>query len=162
MKDWCFVSYVRYNLIDSETVSADAKIHWMIFAPSIITFIFGAIFCFTRDDALAPLANFMLIFLGPVLLIDELVKRNTTEMAVTNKRLIAKTGWIARKTIELNLPKVESMTVDQTIFGRMFDYGTIVIHGTGGGKSPYKFIAQPLLFRKEVNKQVEATNGLKG
>ena len=53
----------------------------------------------------------------------------TTEIAITNKRIIAKFGFISRRTIEINLQKIESIQVDQNVLGRLLDYGTIVIAG---------------------------------
>ncbi len=59
-------------------------------------------------------------------------KRWTTEIAVTDKRIIYKTGFINRHTEEMNMDKVSSVDVDQTFWGRIFDFGTIRIIGAGG------------------------------
>jgi hypothetical protein len=59
--------------------------------------------------------------------------------------------------LELNLAKVESIGVEQTLLGRMLNYGTIVIVGTGGTRQPFKDIADPMSFRRAVN---EATSEL--
>ena len=64
------------------------------------------------------------------------VKRRTTELAVTNRRVIYKRGFVRRHTIEMNMDKVESVDVDQSFWGRIFNYGTIVVHGTGGSLEP--------------------------
>ena len=72
----------------------------------------------------------------------------TTELAVTNKRIIAKSGLIQRNTTEMFLEKVESIQVDQGILGRIFDFGSITVSGTGGDKSPVKNVSHPLEFRK--------------
>jgi uncharacterized membrane protein YdbT with pleckstrin-like domain len=72
----------------------------------------------------------------------------TTELAVTNKRVIAKTGLIQRKTIEMFLAKVESIQVDQSILGRIFNYGSVIISGTGVHSAPFRSISDPLMFRK--------------
>ena len=96
--------------------------------------------------------------LGLVFALDSFIKVKTTELAVTNRRVIAKHGFIARKAIELNLSKVESMNVDQSLFGRIFNFGKITVNGTGGIKTPFKFIAAPLNFRKAVNQEFEKEN----
>ncbi|UOO81955.1 PH domain-containing protein [Uruburuella testudinis] len=75
----------------------------------------------------------------------------TTELALTNKKVIAKFGFIRRSTIELNLDKVESISVEQGFIGRIFNFGSIVVRGTGGSQAPIPYIAQPLEFRRQVN-----------
>jgi len=83
------------------------------------------------------------------------VRRNATEMAVTNRRVVIKTGLAGRKTIEMLLNKVESIEVSETTFGRMLGYGTIVIIGTGGTSEPFHNVAHPLEFRNQVQQQIE-------
>src|SRR5206468_6927850 len=78
------------------------------------------------------------------------VKAQTSEFAVTNKRVIVKVGLIRRDTLELLLSKVESIGVDQTVTGRIVGYGSIVVVGTGGTRETFKNIARPLDFRKQV------------
>jgi len=84
-----------------------------------------------------------------------LLRRNTTEMAVTTRRVVIKTGLAARKTIEMLLNKVESIEVSETAGGRMLGYGTIVLIGTGGTSEPFHKIAHPLEFRSQVQQQIE-------
>ena len=80
----------------------------------------------------------------------------STELAITNKRIIAKSGLIERKTMEMFLEKVESIQVDQGLLGRIFDFGSITISGTGGDKSPIRNISAPLEFRKAFMGAVDA------
>jgi uncharacterized membrane protein YdbT with pleckstrin-like domain len=75
------------------------------------------------------------------------------EFAVTSRRVIIKTGWISRRTIELNMSKVESVEVAQDIFARMLGYGTITVIGTGGTREPFSLINDPLGFRRAVQSQ---------
>jgi uncharacterized membrane protein YdbT with pleckstrin-like domain len=72
----------------------------------------------------------------------------TTELAITNRRIVSKSGIIRRTTIELRLDKIESITVDQGIMGRILNFGSITISGTGGDKTPIERIADPLRFQK--------------
>ena len=72
----------------------------------------------------------------------------STELAITNKRIISKSGLIKRQTMEMFLEKVESIQVDQSILGRIFNFGSITISGTGGDKSPIRNISRPLDFRQ--------------
>lgn len=76
------------------------------------------------------------------------IRIKSTEIAVTTKRLIVKHGFIRRSTIEININKVESIQVDQAMMGRMLNYGTLVISGTGTSHAPITGISEPMAFRK--------------
>jgi uncharacterized membrane protein YdbT with pleckstrin-like domain len=121
--------YVENNLIPGEQVVYRAELHWIIF-------IWPAIFS--------------LILIGIPWLIAAILQKKTTEMAVTNKRVIIKTGIISRRTIEMNLSKIENIEVNQSLIGRIFGYGIITIIGTGGTHEPFNTVSQPLDFRKAV------------
>lgn len=88
------------------------------------------------------------VVIGLVLLIVAYVRIKSTELAITTKRLIVKHGFIRRNTIEININKVESIQVEQGVMGRMLDYGTLVISGTGTSHAPIAGIAQPMAFRR--------------
>ncbi len=151
------VSYVENNLIVGEQVIYNAKVHWFIFVPSIVWFVIG-IFLFniqTEEIVLPLLGGMILIFVSIFSLISAFITRFSTELVVTSKRVIAKVGFIRRNTVELNHSKVESINVDQSIFGRMFDFGTLVINGTGGGKTPIPSIDSPLEFRKNAMQAID-------
>ena len=77
------------------------------------------------------------------------IQMRTVEMAITNKRLIIKSGLVSRQTIELNLGKVESLQVEQTVMGRLLDYGSIQVNGTGTAHAPIRGVADPLEFRRQ-------------
>jgi len=115
-------SYVDNNLIKDETVVYETKYHWKIF--------------FT-------LSGILTLFIAPAL------KRWSDEFVITNKRIICKTGIFSRRTLEMNLNKIESVNVDQSIFGRMFGFGTITIIGTGGTKESFPDIGDAVEFRKK-------------
>lgn len=119
-------SYVDNNLLRDERVVYETKYHWKIF--------------FT-------LQGLFTLFIAPAL------KRWSDEFVVTNKRIICKTGIISRKTFEMNLTKVETVNVDQSIFGRLLGFGTITIIGTGGTREIFDDIASPVEFRKAFQEQ---------
>jgi uncharacterized membrane protein YdbT with pleckstrin-like domain len=129
------MGYVDSNLMKGETVVYRGHLHWMIF-------FWPAIF-------------FFLV----VPLVAAMIRNATSEFAVTNRRVIVKVGLINRNTLELNLAKVESIGVDQSLLGRMLNYGTIVVVGTGGTREPFANISHPLDFRRAVN---EATAEMQG
>ena len=83
-----------------------------------------------------------------------LVRRNATEMAVTNKRVIVKSGLANRRTIELLLSRIESIAVEEPALGRLLGYGTVIVRGTGGTPEVFPQIARPLEFREQVQRQI--------
>ena len=119
--------YVADNLIVGETVVYETRLHWIVFF---------------------SLRGLLTLWIMP------LVERLTSEYAITNKRVIVKQGLISSRTLELNLQRVESVSVDQSILGRLLGYGTITIIGTGGTREPFHRIAHPLEFRKVVEEQL--------
>jgi uncharacterized membrane protein YdbT with pleckstrin-like domain len=86
--------------------------------------------------------------LGLVFLVIAYVRYKTTELAITTKRVIVKHGFVRRRTIEININKVESIQVDQEILGRLFNFGTLVISGAGNPQAPVAGISDPMEFRK--------------
>jgi uncharacterized membrane protein YdbT with pleckstrin-like domain len=86
--------------------------------------------------------------LGLVAWILGWIKLRATELAVTNKRVIAKFGFISRQTIEINVSRIESIQVEQSVTGRMLNYGTIVLSGAGAPQATLRHIADPLAFRR--------------
>ncbi len=97
---------------------------------------------------------------GLILWVVAYVRIRSTELAVTTKRLIVKHGFIRRHTMEININKVESIQVDQSLTGRMLNFGTLVIAGTGSSHAPITGIADPLGFRRAfVEAQDSAAGG---
>lgn len=85
---------------------------------------------------------------GLLFLLAAFIRYKTTELAITNKRVIAKFGFISRRTVELNITKVESIQVDQSILGRVLDYGSLVLSGAGNPQAPIPGISNPMTFRR--------------
>jgi membrane protein YdbS with pleckstrin-like domain len=77
---------------------------------------------------------------------------HTSELLITNRRVIIKVGFISRRTIEIFISKIESVAVSQGIFGRLWNFGTVIIRGTGGSAEPFTMIAHPLEFRNYVQR----------
>lgn len=94
------------------------------------------------------LRTYFLLGIGLVFCIMAFIRYKTTELAFTNKRVIAKFGFISRQTIELSVNKVESIQVNQGIAGRIFNYGTLVIAGAGNPQAPIPGISNPMGFRR--------------
>lgn len=86
--------------------------------------------------------------LGLIFLVIAYIRYKTTELAFTNKRVIAKFGFISRHTVEINMNKVESIQVNQNVWGRIFNYGTLILSGAGTPQAPIPGISNPIQFRR--------------
>jgi hypothetical protein len=162
------MSYVEKHLIEGEKVIYATGLHWILLTRAILLgLLFGApgvalLVVSVRDRGDANGTSTPMIWGGIALLVLAgagifvgVVKRNATEMAVTNKRIVIKVGLATRRTFELLLQKVESIGVEEPMMGRLLGYGTVVIHGTGGTPEPFDQVAHPLEFRKQVQQQIE-------
>jgi len=139
------MSYVSKSLLPGERVIHETRLNKTLFAgPALVTV--GAI-------ALAfasPPAGGALFVVALAWGIGAWVRYASSEFAVTDKRVIIKVGLLHRRTLEMLLVKVEAISVDQSVAGRIFGYGTIVVVGTGGTREAFENIANPLEFRRAV------------
>jgi uncharacterized membrane protein YdbT with pleckstrin-like domain len=149
------MSYVQQVLQPDETVRFRTTLHWSIYLAAIIALGIGLAFLVWHY--LDQKANLLLLLgaiafgvPGVVLALAAGLKRFGTEVAVTDRRVIYKTGLIHRHTVEINLDKVESVDVDQSVMGRLFGYGTVTIRGTGQAVEPLRDMADPLQFRSAI------------
>jgi uncharacterized membrane protein YdbT with pleckstrin-like domain len=143
--------YIDEILQPGETVLFDGTIHWLVYLPGVLLLAVGAA-CFGAAGAFPPLFIGALIFLFLALasLLRAWIRRITTEIAVTNRRIIFKHGLIRRRTIEMNMEKVESVDVSQSIPGRIFNYGDVLIRGVGVGFEPLHMIDEPIRLRNAI------------
>jgi uncharacterized membrane protein YdbT with pleckstrin-like domain len=118
--------YVNNHLIKDESVVFETKYHWVIF------FTLKSLFTLT---------------------IYPMIERAISEFVITNRRIIIKTGFVARSTFEMNISKIESVNVDQSVMARIFNYGSITIIGTGGTRETFHNISRPMEFRKAFQEQ---------
>lgn len=159
------MSYIQNNLVRNERIMFFTRMHWIIFASSVVLFVaaiilsvyapflFRGYFPFSR----IPLAAIVVLgCLGAAILsgIGAFIRYATSEYAITNRRIMIKTGWIRRNSLEILLDKVEAIYVDQTVSGRILNYGTIRVVGTGGTQDPFFYIPSPLVFRKYAEEQL--------
>jgi uncharacterized membrane protein YdbT with pleckstrin-like domain len=151
------MSYVNRVLQEGEEVRAEAHLHWIVFLPGILLAVIAIVIAILASGMtssnwqLAVYAIAALFGLAALAhLFSAWLRRWTTEMAVTNRRIIYKRGLIWRRTKEMHVDKVESVDVNQSILGRILNYGEIVFIGTGSGWEPLKRIAAPLDFRSHV------------
>ena len=163
------MSYVESNLVPGETVIYQTRLHWIVMLGHIVLGCFvlglpGALLLYyaisrtgmdNKTLHLMEGGGVALLVCGLVSVLIGMVRRNATEMAVTNRRVVIETGLASRTTIEMLLNKVESIEVNETALGRMLGYGAIVVIGTGGTPEPFHKIAHPLEFRNQVQQQIE-------
>lgn len=151
------MGYVDRSIVSGEQVLYKARITWLIFVPGVAVLIIG-IYLFDLDkEGGVGMIGAIAIFLAILSLIKAFIAWVSTELAVTSKRVIAKVGLISRKTIELNHTKVESFNIDQSIFGRLFNFGTVIVNGTGGSKTPIPSVDSPLEFRRNAIETIDVS-----
>jgi uncharacterized membrane protein YdbT with pleckstrin-like domain len=148
------MSYIDRVLQPGESIVYASRLHWMIYLWGWLVLALGLLGLLLLPwNSLRGLffyASLAVCAAGLGMLVVAWVKRVTTEIAVTNKRLIYKEGFISRRTMEMNLDKIESIDVNQTIPGRVLDFGTIVVRGTGSGLEPLTRIDSPIELRNSV------------
>jgi uncharacterized membrane protein YdbT with pleckstrin-like domain len=153
------MGYVDKHLLEDEKIVYRARLHRLIFLPPLAVTLLGIIvavfiyYYFTNWKA-AGIVGAAFLIAAILFAIPRYILYATSEFAVTNKRVTVKVGLINRGTLELVLAKVETIGVEQTILGRLLNYGTIIITGTGGTKEPFKGIAKPIEFRERVQSQL--------
>jgi len=149
------MSYVQSVLQPGEQIRHTAKLHWIIYWPGLV-FLLAAAATFGLAETRDRGATFWLYVAGVlgvialILLAREWFAQWTTEIAVTDRRIISKEGFIRRSTVEMHMDKVESVDVEQTILGRILDYGTVTVKGVGTGFEPLPTIAAPLDLRNHI------------
>lgn len=153
--------YVEANLLPGEQVIYKGHLHWFCFLRPAFWFA-AALFLFwtgartdasTRDAGTGAITLGVFVFLGGIFsAIGQVIAYKTSEFAVTNRRVILKQGFIRRKTMELMLGKIDSLSVDQGIFGRLFGFGTVRVT-VATEKQNFSFLQNPLEFRRQVQLQ---------
>ena len=138
------MGYIESNLLPDEKIIYKARLHWIIFWKSCALVILGAIFL------LIQIIGSVVILIGLLALLSPLIDYATSEFGVTNKRVIIKVGFLRRKTLELLLRHVEAISVDQSVMGRLLNYGSVTLTGTGGVREVFHNISTPLEFRRQI------------
>jgi uncharacterized membrane protein YdbT with pleckstrin-like domain len=154
-------SYVDSVLAEGERIVYRAALsHWKYFLSYLVggLFLLAALrvgaYVAAGDHAGAWLALVPLV-IGLVVIISALIQRQTTELVLTDRRIITKRGLVSRDTVEMNLNKVESIHVNQGLMGRILNYGDVTVVGTGASLEPLRGIARPLELRKKLGEIVE-------
>jgi uncharacterized membrane protein YdbT with pleckstrin-like domain len=150
------MNYLNRVLQPGEQVVYTSRLHWLIYRNAIILLVIAVLILLAAavSEGKAAAALKILAALIALLALSSgfraFLRRVTTELAITDHRVIFKSGLLSRHTIEMNRSKVESVDVDQTLLGRMFGYGTVIVRGTGGSLEPIRNIGDPITFRTHI------------
>jgi uncharacterized membrane protein YdbT with pleckstrin-like domain len=149
--------YIDEILQPGERVLYSTNAHWIFYFPAILAWIVAvALFVLSRQTIVEGLVLLCLVGSGLVALaalywtVKGWFHRFTTETDVTNLRVVHKTGFIKRRTFEMSLDKVESVDVNQSILGRILNFGSVTVRGVGEGAETIDMIASPLDFRNHI------------
>jgi uncharacterized membrane protein YdbT with pleckstrin-like domain len=157
------MSYVDSQLLPNETVRYRGHLHKSMY---VIPYAFGGVALFTAYRSIAAgilwwAVGFWVLLTAIAYVWCRLIF-NASEFAVTTKRVVIKVGMIRRRTLETMLSKVEAIEVDQSVMGRMLNYGTLIVSGTGGTKEAFRRISHPLDFRRQVQAAISSAEDARG
>ena len=147
------MSYVDQHLDPDERVVLRARVHWIVYLGPVILIGAGLVLAIPGMPGISAWGGVAILVTGLIGVLVAWVRQISSEFAVTTRRVIVKTGFISRRTIELNMSKVESIQVDQGLVARLLNYGTITVIGTGGTKEPFSMLEDPLAFRHAVQRE---------
>jgi uncharacterized membrane protein YdbT with pleckstrin-like domain len=99
---------------------------------------------------------------GFLVVLSAIVRRQSSEFSVTNKRVLMKVGVVSSHSIELMLSKIEAIAVNQSFLGRLLGYGEVILTGSGGSKEVFSNIQSPLGFRRAVQAVTDAQSTTAG
>jgi uncharacterized membrane protein YdbT with pleckstrin-like domain len=149
--------YIDEILQPGEKVLYSTSAHWMFYLPAIAAWTLALVLLILSRTTITEGIILLCLSASAIVAIVALYwtvrawfHRWTTETDVTNLRVVHKTGFIKRRTFEMSLDKVESVDVNQSILGRLLDYGDVTILGVGEGKQTISTIASPLAFRNSI------------
>jgi uncharacterized membrane protein YdbT with pleckstrin-like domain len=160
------LGYLENNLVPGEKIIYKTGYHWIVmFWAIVISLVLDAAgiaalvrgLAVTHDSGSSTgfvIAGIAALVLSTNILVNGIIRRRSTEVAVSNKRVLINTGIVARKSIEVLLNKVESIGVEESGLGRMLGYGTVVVRGTGGTFETFDRISHPDEFRRQVQAQI--------
>jgi uncharacterized membrane protein YdbT with pleckstrin-like domain len=151
------MSFIEKNLANNEKIVYRGNLHWWIYVKNILLIILGVLICSAAGKSQGVNAvGGIIVFIALLGLVGSFMRASSSEFAITNRRVILKTGALKRKLVELQLTRAEGLRVDQGIIGRIFNYGSIIVT-SGNVTESFSPIAQPYEFKKEVNNAIEGS-----
>lgn len=156
--------YLKRTLSQNEKIIKVVNLHIFTYFVPAILFVIALIiilknYFYLFDFYGGIIGNFFgTLFWGYIFLIISIImflKKYLTEMVITDRRVVIKTGILSATTDELKLEKIESISVKKTLFGMIFNYGTIYFSGTGTTKVKFDFVSNPILSKKNIEDTIE-------
>ncbi len=144
------MGYIEQNLNENEIVIYKANVSWAVFFRPIIILVL----LIWLSSKVHEIVVVLVVILGLLVFLRIFIAIVTTEFALTNRRIIAKRGFLNRETMEILLEKVESINISQPLDGRIFGFGTVTVVGSGGSKNVFPSISHPFELQKQVNHQI--------
>jgi uncharacterized membrane protein YdbT with pleckstrin-like domain len=151
------MAYYTKVLQPDETVKVVGRLHWSIYIRGLVVLavavvmLVGSLWLSDPDgQRYAQWAAGVVGVLGLLLLLGAWIRRRATEIVVTDLRVIYKVGVLSRRTVEMNVSKIETVDVEQGLWGRIWGYGTVLIRGTGSGFEPLVGVGSPLAIRNAI------------
>lgn len=143
--------YVENNLMSGEKLVYEAKLHVIVYLPPLLVQLLALIlFAVVPTDIVAVLV----IVIAIMCTFWCVLIHGGRQFFLTSKRVIVKQGIIERKINELMLRKCEGIQVEQSILGRILNYGTLLVT-TGEATNSYKSIKKPIEFSTRINEQID-------
>jgi uncharacterized membrane protein YdbT with pleckstrin-like domain len=145
------MGYVEDNLLSGESIFFRTHLHWKVFlAPALLFLLAIAFTAAAIYEGVDPYLSLLILVIPLGILFHSYLTWRSCEFAVTDKRVLIKTGIVSRHTLETILTKVENIGVEQTLWGRLFNFGTLYVTGTGSTREVFPGIHAPLEFRKAI------------
>ena len=153
------MSYVDGNLITGERVIYRSRLHWLVLLPPALLFVLWLPLAWYLAQGEWAGFAWLPIVVGVIAIVPAIIRRQSSEFAVTNKRVMMKTGVFTTRSVELFLNKIEAITVDQNLGGKLFGYGDITITGSGGTNESFSLLQGPVQFRRAVQSVTDTAQG---
>lgn len=166
------MSYIQDTLLKNEKLIYWSQPHWVIYFPGVLALIATVLIYFYGPSLFLSntvihgfhtyhIVAFVALLLAAYWLIGSYITHQTSEYGITNRRVLMKMGWIRRNSLEIYLEKIEAVNVYQSVLGRLLNYGTITVIGTGGTSDPFFYVPQPLGFHRIIQRQMAEAEGIK-
>lgn len=151
------MAYYTQVLQPDEKVLVVGRLHWSMYLRGVGVLAVALALLLWADRLSDPiwqryarLAGSVVGVLGILLMLGAWIRRRSTEIVVTDKRVIYKRGLLSRHTVEMNISKIETVDVEQGLAGRIWGFGTLLIRGTGAGFEPLEGVGSPLRIRNAI------------
>lgn len=153
------MGYIEENLMSDEELIRVTRLHPIVLlVPAMTTSFLAGTVSMVRDIPWAFAGVAILLLLSAYRLGNKLLFFLTSEFGITSKRVLGKTGFIKRRSLDIVLVKVEAIRLNQDLLGRLFNFGSIEVTGTGGTEEVLDFIPEPLAFRNAIQEQLWKLN----